>query len=101
MNNKKVTICLEALFNRLTGYDTEEDYVTTEYGNIEKEIEDDIEYFDFRNNSLPYMGIACMEGEVCEILEETEQYVLLQEENMKIPFKLSIEEFEIAAVECR
>ena len=37
-----------------------------------------------------------MDGETCEVLEETEQYVLLQEENEQIPFKLSKDEFDIA-----
>ena len=59
------------------------------------------EYFDFIKDGLPYEGIACMDGETCEILEETEQYVLLQEEREQIPFKLSRNEFEFATVECR
>ena len=42
-----------------------------------------------------------MDGETCEIIEETEQYFLLQEIDEQIPFKLSREEFEIATVECR
>ena len=40
-----------------------------------------------------------MDGETCEVIEETEDYVLLQEEREQIPFKLSREEFEIAAIE--
>lgn len=97
MENKKVTICLEALFNRLTGHDTEEDYVPTEYGYIQKETDEDKEWFDLKTND----GTPCMDGEICEILEETEQYILLQEIDEHIPFKLSKEEFEIAAVECQ
>ena len=79
----------------------DEDYVPTEYGHIQRESEDEQEYFDFIKDGLPYEGIACMDGETCEILEETEQYVLLQEEREQIPFKLSRNEFEFATVECR
>ena len=46
MSNKEVTICLEALFNRLTGHDTDEDYAPTEYGYIQKEVDGDSEWFD-------------------------------------------------------
>ena len=42
-----------------------------------------------------------MDGETCKVLEETDQYILLQEIDEQIPFKLSREEFEIAAVECQ
>lgn len=38
-----------------------------------------------------------MDGETCEILEKTDQYILLQEIYEKIPFKLSKKEFQIAA----
>ena len=91
---KKVTVCLEALFNRLTGHDTEEDYIPTEYGYIQKETDDGKEWFDLKTDD----GTPCMDGETCEVLEETEQYVLLQEENEQIPFKLSKDEFDIAAI---
>ena len=97
MNNKKVTICLEVLFNKLTGHDTEEDYVPTEYGYIQKETDEDKEWFDLKTDD----GTPCMDGETCKVLEETDQYILLQEIDEQIPFKLSREEFEIAAVECR
>lgn len=97
MKNKEVTICLETLFNRLTGHDAEEDYVPTEYGYIQKETDEDKEWFDLKTDA----GTPCMDGETCEVLEETEQYVLLQELDEQIPFKLSREEFEIAASFCR
>lgn len=97
MKSKKVAVCLEALFNRLTGYDTEEDYVPTEYGYIQKEVDGESEWFDFKTDK----GTPCMDGETCEIIEETDNYVLLQEENEQIPFMLSKDEFEIAAVECQ
>jgi hypothetical protein len=97
MKNKKVTVCLEVLFNRLTGYDTEEDYVPTEYGYIQKEVDGEDEWFDLKTDK----GTPCMDGETCEILQETEDYVLLQEEREQIPFKLSRKEFEIATVECQ
>ena len=94
---KKVTVCLEALFNRLTGHDTEEDYVPTEYGYIQKETDEGKEWFDLKTDD----GTPCMDGETCEIIEETEQYILLQEIDEQIPFKLSREEFKIATVGCR
>ena len=97
MSNKEVTICLEALFNRLTGHDTEEDYVPTEYGYIQKETDEGKEWFDLKTDD----GTPCMDGETCEIIKETEKYILLQEIDEQIPFKLSREEFEIAAVERR
>lgn len=92
--NKKVTICLEILFNRLTGHDNEEEYVPTEYGYIQKETDETKEWFDFKTDE----GTPCMDGEICEIIDETEQYILLQEIDEQIPFRLSKEEFEIAAV---
>lgn len=98
MENKKVTMCLELLFKKLSESD-EDESVSTEYGDIQKEVDGENEYFDFRSDSLPYKGIACMDGETCEVIEETEQYVVLQEPDEQIPFKLSREEFDIAAVE--
>ena len=98
MENKKVTVCLEVLFNRLTGHDTEEEYVSTEYGYIQKETDEDKEWFDFKNDDG---NTPCMDGETCEVIEETELYVALQEVDEQVPFKLSREEFEIATVECQ
>ena len=63
---------------------------------IEKEIDGENEYFDLKTGN----GTPCMDGEVCELLEETEDYVVLQEESEKIPFRLSRKEFEIAATPC-
>lgn len=97
MKNRKVTICLEVLFDKLTGYDTEEDYVPTEYGYIQKEIDGDKEWFDLKNDE----GTPCMNGEVCEIIEEADQYIVLKEIDEQIPFKLSKREFNIAAVYCQ
>ena len=87
-----VTICLQALFEKLT-HDKEEEYVSLQYdGMIEKVVEDDREYYDLKTNS----GTPCMDGETCQILEETEDYILLQEIDEFIPFKLSVEEFKKA-----
>lgn len=97
MENKKVTVCLEALFNKLTGYNTEEDFVLTEYGYIQKETNEEKEWFDFKTDE----STPCMDGETCEIIEETEQYILLQEISEQIPFRLSRKEFEISTVYCR
>lgn len=100
MKNKKVTVSLEVLFNRLMSYGTEEDYVSADYGYIRRETEDDKTWFDFEKNILPYEGRACMDGEVCDVIEETNDFVVLQETNEHIPFKLSREEFNVAAVLC-
>lgn len=85
------------LFNVLTGFDNEEEYVPLEYGGyIQKETEGDKEWFDLKtDNGTPYM-----DGETCKLLEETAKYVVLQEETEQIPFKLSRKEFEIAATLC-
>ena len=37
-----------------------------------------------------------MDGETCDLLEENNDYVALQEETEGIPFKLSKNEFKIA-----
>lgn len=99
MKNKTYTICLETLFAQLTGFDC---YVDTKYGFIRKEIVDNKCYYDFTNGSLSdgcSTYEACLSGENCEVIKETKTYVLLQSVNKKIPFKLSREEFKVAAVE--
>ena len=94
---KKYTISTSTLFDALTGYDHEEEYVPLEHGGyIQKEKDEDREWFDLKTA----IGTPCMDGETCEPLEETEDYVLLQEETKRIPFKLSKKEFEIAATLC-
>lgn len=40
-----------------------------------------------------------MDGETCEIIKETDKYVVLQEIDEQIPFKLSREEFNVAVFE--
>lgn len=91
---KQYTISTSALFDVLTDFDNEEEYVQLECeGYIEKEIDGDTEYFDLKTDN----GTPCMDGEVCELLEETDDYVVLQELDEQIPFKLSKKEFEIAA----
>lgn len=37
----------------------------------------------------------------CEVIEITPDYIVLQEEDEKLLFKLSKEEFSIAAVKCK
>lgn len=94
MNCKKYTFCLEDLFKHLA---TDLNFINheiikTKYGYIEMEIDDDKKYFDFKNE----MGTPCMDGETCDLLEENNDYVALQEETEGIPFKLSKNEFKIA-----
>ena len=80
---KKICLSLKTLFHYLTENNTEEGCVSTEYVYIQKETDEDKEWHDFKTNK----GIPCMDGEVCEVLEENE----------KIPFKLSKKEYKIAA----
>ena len=94
---KEYTINTATLFDVLTGFDKEEEYVPLEYeGYVEKETDGDKEWFDLKTDN----GTPCMDGETCELLEETEDYVILQENTEQIPFKLSRKEFEIAATLC-
>lgn len=94
---KKYIINTITLFDVLTGFDSEEEYIPLEYeGYIQKETDGDKEWFDLKTNS----GTPCMDGEICELIEETNDYVILQEEDERIPFKLSKREFEIASTIC-
>lgn len=90
---KKVTVSLETLFNVLSGFDNEEEYIPLEHdGYIQKEVIENENYYDLKNEE----GIPCMDGETCEVIEETSDFVWLQEEGAKLPFKLSKKEFDIA-----
>lgn len=94
---KKYTISTSTLFDTLAGSDHEKEYISLEHGGyIQKEKDEDREWFDLKTA----IGTPCMDGETCVLLEETEDYVLLQEETERIPFKLSKKEFEIAATLC-
>ena len=93
---KRYTISTATLFDVLTGFDKEEEYVPLEYGYIQKETDGDNMWFDLKTDN----GTPCMDGEVCELVEETEGYVILKEETEQILFKLSRKEFEIAAILC-
>ena len=91
------TICLQSLFDALTGYDSEEDYVPLEVeGYIQKETDGDRVYYDLKTDN----GTPCMDGETCQVMDITPDYVILMEEDTRIPFKLSRKEFELAAVPC-
>lgn len=93
---KEYTVSTAMLFNILTGFDNEEEYVPLEYGGyIQKETDEDREYFDLKTDD----GTPCMDGETCEIIKETDKYVVLQEIDEQIPFKLSREEFNVAVFE--
>ena len=91
---KRFSICLSGLFAVLTGFDDEEEYVPTKYGYIQKETAGENEWYDFKTEE----DVSCMSEEICEVLDTTPDYVLLQELNTKVPFKLSHNEFNIAAV---
>ena len=91
------TICLQSIFDALTEYDPEEDYVPLEVeGYIQKETDGDRVYYDLKTDN----GTPCMDGETCQVMDITPDYVVLMEEDTRIPFKLSRKEFELAAVPC-
>lgn len=94
---KKYVINTATLFNVLAGFDNEEEYVPLEHeGYIQKETDDNKEWYDLKTDN----GTPCMDGEICELLEEADNYVVLQEGDEQIPFKLSRKEFEVAATLC-
>ena len=96
---KKITVSLETLFNVLSGFDNEEEHIPLEHdGYIQKEVIENENYYDLKNKE----GIPCMDGETCEVIEETSDFVFLyndktiDKEGAKLPFKLSKKEFDIA-----
>lgn len=60
-----------------------------------RKTDEDREYFDLKTDD----GTPCMDGETCEIIKETDKYVVLQEIDEQIHFKLSREEFNVAVFE--
>lgn len=89
---QKVSISLKELFHRLKEHELQDD-VTITYGHIVYSEEDSREYYDFHN----YLGdVPCMDGETCNVLKETDEYIELDEVDEHIPFCLSKEEFQIA-----
>lgn len=88
-------ICLQSLFDALTGYDPEEDYVALEVeGCIQKETEGDKAYYNLKTDD----GTPCMDREICQVMDITPDYVVLMEEDTRIPFKLSRKEFDLAVI---
>ena len=90
---KEVTICLEELFNRLAENE-DDDRVSLTYGILQKETDGEKSWYDLKTE----IGTPCMDGEICEIIEEKEDHIVLQELCEKLPFKLSRKEYMIAAV---
>ena len=89
------TICLQSIFDALTEYDPEEDYVPLEVeGYIQKETDGDRVYYDLKTDN----GTPCMDGETCQVMDITPDYVVLMEEDTRIPFKLSRKEFDLAVI---
>lgn len=93
MKGKEYTISLETLFKTLTN-DIKTDFVNTVYGRVERESEDGDDWYFFKSR----YGTPCMDGEVCKVIMETKDFIELQEDQ-EISFKLSPEEFKIAATE--
>jgi len=95
---KSYSIDLETLFKSIEkekGSTSLEDesFVDLTYGKILKTIDSDTEYYDFVDE---FKQIPCMTGETCSVLGITEDFVSLMQEDEKIPFRLSKEEFNIA-----
>lgn len=90
---ERVVICLEELFNHLAENE-DDDRVSLTYGFLQKETDGDHSWFDLKTE----IGTPCMDGEVCEIIEEKDDYIVLQELCEKLPFRLSQKEYMIAAV---
>lgn len=82
-------VSFRELFNSLRE-SNEQEVVSLAFGEIRKTVETQGDYYDFiaSDGSIP-----CMDGETCEVLEETDDYVLLQEVDEQQPFKLSKSEF--------
>lgn len=87
------SVSLMAIWDKYDPEQRESDELTLEYGTLRRTKEGDETYYDLILNDG---RVACMDGETCEILEETAHYVILQEVNEKTPFKLSQEEFKEA-----
>lgn len=94
MKGKEYTISLETLFKTLTN-DIKTDFVNAAYGSVERESEDGDDWYFFKSR----YGTPCMDGETCKVIMETKDFIELQEEDQEISFKLSPEEFKIAATE--
>lgn len=95
---KSYSIDLETLFKSIEkekGSTSLEDesFVDLTYGKIRKTIVSDTEYYDFVDE---FKQIPCMTGETCIVLGITEDFVSLMQEDEKIPFRFSKEEFNIA-----
>lgn len=94
---QKYVISTKTLFDALTDFNDEKDCVSLDCkGYIQKETDGNNEWYDLKTET----GTPCMDGEICEVLEETSDYVVLQEETERIPFRLSRREFDIAATLC-
>ena len=67
--NKKITVCLNGLYDKFNG--------NLFGGTIEKTVEDENEYFDLYTNE----GLVCMDGETCIVIEEKDGMFILKNEN--------------------
>ena len=95
---KEVTLCLEDLFDHLVNHSAinkGDDHVRLTYGGVlQIKTNGDQRCYALKTKT----GISCIDGDVCKIIEEKEDYILLQEIYTQLPFKLSRKEYMIAAV---
>lgn len=95
---KEVTLCLEDLFDHLVNHpaiNKGDDHVRLTYGGVlQIKTNGDQRCYALKTKT----GISCIDGDVCKIIEEKEDYILLQELYTQLPFKLSRKEYMIAAV---
>ena len=95
---KEVTLCLEDLFDHLVNHpaiNKGDDHVRLTYGGVlQIKTNGDQRCYALKTKT----GISCIDGDVCKIIEEKEDYILLQEIYTQLPFKLSRKEYMIASV---
>lgn len=96
----KYGLDLESLWDMLKAHenipvnDVEE--INLSNGNwLRHTMEDGHDFYDLFNREDV---IVCMDGELCEILEENNEFFELIEEDTQVRFKLSRREFEIAVM---
>lgn len=95
--NNKYRLSLKILWDNLdTGKVSDVEEVRLDNGNYLRHTwVNNEDYYDLIDK---YGCVVCMDGELCEVLEETKDFLEIVNENIHIRFKLSRKEFEIAAM---
>lgn len=95
--NNKYRLSLKILWDNLdTGKVSDVEEVRLDNGNYLRHTwVNNEDYYDLIDK---YGCVVCMDGELCEVLEETKDFLAMVNENIHIRFKLSRKEFEIAVI---